>query len=223
MVIWLASLPRAGNTLFRLLLHHYCDVDTYSFYNDLMFFRHDVAEMIGHMMLPDALEEVIQDYERRKAGYAFIKTHHHPDALPGTHQAAMCIIRDPRDAAVSLAHYKNWKGKVPFDKALWIVVRRYNWTNFIQAWREMPNVCVVKYEDMRREPRGTLESALDTLRLDLPIVRDTPLPPFRRLHKKLPQFFRQGKSNVWQDVLSGEQLETVLKRHGEMMQEMGYL
>lgn len=223
MIIWIASLPRAGNTFFRLLLHHYCGIETHSFYNDPIFIRKGVAEILGHVKLPKKLGAFVSAHQAVAGDYKFIKTHHYPNALPGKCQTAVCIIRDPRDAAVSLAHYKNWKKRVPFQKALGIVVRRYNWSAYLSAWRVIENSSVVKYEDMLREPQKVVERVVETLGIDLPIVTSTPLVPFRKLHRKLPEFFRRGKANVWQDVLSKEQEAIILKRHGPMMKEMGYL
>jgi hypothetical protein len=36
-------------------------------------------------------------------------------------------------------------------------------------------------------------------------------------------FFREGKANIWKDVLSESQVAGIVSRHGEVMRRFGYL
>ena len=84
---YLASYPRSGNTMTRLLLEHHFDIDT----------RED------HMRMLDEHREDLQRLQLKHddcQGIAY-KTHtnDHKD-MP-----ALVLVRDGRDAIVSFAHY----------------------------------------------------------------------------------------------------------------------
>ncbi len=97
MIVWLASFPRSGNTFLRIVLHRLYGLPTYSIYDD----DDPVAQrvgvgLVGYSRKPPSREEMVES-----SRIYFTKTHKRPknDAFP-----AIYLVRDGRDALVSLAH-----------------------------------------------------------------------------------------------------------------------
>src|SRR5262249_54086695 len=86
LMMWLASFPRSGNTFFRIILHEVYGIET--------------AEYALH-----SRPYLQHDY----TNYSVVKTHLLPDALVPNDPTipAVYLIRDGRDAVVSLAHYRS--------------------------------------------------------------------------------------------------------------------
>src|SRR6266480_3811351 len=96
MIVWLASYPRSGNTFFRILLHHICEYQTYSIYDDPVLRELGAEETVGQ---PD--KPVDLDALRSSSEVHFVKTHE----LRNDEQRAIYIVRDGRDAVVSHARF----------------------------------------------------------------------------------------------------------------------
>lgn len=84
-MIWLASFPRSGNTFFRNILYEVYGISSSEY----------------HM---EKTKKVIEDFD----SFPVIKTHLLPHQLPKNLQdlKSVYIIRDGRDALVSLAHHR---------------------------------------------------------------------------------------------------------------------
>ena len=63
MVVWIASYPRSGNTLFRMLLRYRFGASTFSVFDDPLFFAGSGARVIGHESLPDSPDELAERAE----------------------------------------------------------------------------------------------------------------------------------------------------------------
>jgi len=100
MIIWLASYPRSGNTLVRLVLAQVYGYNTYSLYNDPDLRDMGMADILHQK---DFLREGIVEYENAEKPY-FVKTHLLPHA--DDTNKAIYIVRDGRDTLVSHAHYR---------------------------------------------------------------------------------------------------------------------
>lgn len=100
-VTWLASYPRSGNTLLRVILKHCFGLWSQSLYQDQDFADSDIREMVGH-------EDVGKNPRRfvhiaRRAGRSlYVKTH---EAPPADQHPAIYVLRDGRSAVVSHFHY----------------------------------------------------------------------------------------------------------------------
>src|SRR5262249_36837156 len=110
MIVWLSSFPRSGNTYVRVLLRHLYDAKTYAgpaASEDLTTIG--AEDLTGIEFLPeetaaaiwrDAYDaEPVARMERADAVY-FIKSH-----KPMQRERVLVILRDARDAYVSLANY----------------------------------------------------------------------------------------------------------------------
>jgi len=111
MICWLASYPRSGNTLFRILVHRFFGVETWSRHGDSD--AHDIKNTLSDVVgfVPhDALDDAKLRVMAAGDAFALVKTHDLPpadNAFP-----AICIVRDGRSAIASYWHYRNRPGDV---------------------------------------------------------------------------------------------------------------
>lgn len=216
MIIWAASWPRSGSTLFRIVWRTYTGLPTFSYANDPILADNRLAPYIGQKRLPHSVKDMHKCDQAQ--GIYLIKTHQFAGECIGGKK--MLIVRDVRDAIVSLAHYTSWRKKLDFDKELARIVRQSTWDSFNNSWSQHAQV-VIKYEDIKAQPLATLQTVLEALELDLPIANDS-MPSFDQLHGLLPRFFRRGVTNGWRDVLTAAQEATIWERNGQYMEMFGY-
>lgn len=205
-IIWLASYPKSGNTWMRLLLSNLLsDGDAPVDINNIRLdgFQPVKQGLANEASLVDT--ELLTDTERDQfrpllvktmledAGTAtcdqFVKVHdayrHLPDGTPllgrGVARAALYILRDPRDVAVSLAHYYG----VDLDKAIefmgkdnflrskrqrpnsQIPQRLLDWSGHVRSWTGQQDVTthVLRYEDMLTDTTAAFERVVAFLGL----------------------------------------------------------
>jgi hypothetical protein len=228
MIVWLASYPRSGNTLVRLLLHHCFGVDgTYSVHPDVNLDNpSDVAwaGVVGHLELPAGGLAAL----RFTDGYHFVKTHD-PRLATSAHPA-IYIVRDGRDALVSHAHYiieRRGKGSDSgFDAMVqglvWQKRKGGGWSNHVKAWtqRAAP-VAVLRYEDLLQLPIVRMTAVLDALGIQLRSSGEQ-MPTFEELHARWPNFFRKGTIGQWRVEMPKRIRRSFWKRHKDAMVMMGY-
>ena len=235
MVVWIASYPRSGNTLFRMLLRYGFGASTFSVFDDPLFFADSAAGVIGHESLPDSPDELAE-----RAELFFIKTHRIPDA--GTPHPAIYIVRDGRDSLVSCAHYQMTYGgtslgrsilrrsaarlqRVAFRRALRKMVfdRRFGgWSMNVTAWHERDaRTAVVRFEDLVRDPVGKAAAALAELGVSLEETNEE-MPSFESLQTRWPGFFRRGRTGSWRDEMPDDIQGVSWQRHGSAMRMLGY-
>jgi hypothetical protein len=224
MIVWLASFPRSGNTMVRILLHKVYGQPSYSLYEERP--GEGFADTMGSagQIAEDGLDEL-----RRRPGPCFVKTH----GFPLDESPALCLVRDGRDALVSYAHFllayepDAWSWHT-FDDVLRVLVESPDyyggWTGNVLAWHERtasaPTVWL-RYEDLVADPTGRLEAALSRLGV---AVRPTGEPPvaFDELHSRWPDFFRSGRPDAWRDEMDDELCELFWRSHDEPMRLFGY-
>ncbi len=75
MIVWLASYPRSGNTLLRILLRQVFDIRTYSLAGtkELSRFGSEVSELVGNMNTEWTAD--IENSARLTSTTSFVKTH----------------------------------------------------------------------------------------------------------------------------------------------------
>jgi hypothetical protein len=218
-IVWLASYPRSGNTLYRMLLYQLCGLVTYSVYDDPYFEQAGVSEVVGHRLLPAPVEELA-----RAADTYLVKTHTGPtDGSP-----AVFVVRDGRDVMVSLAHYSTRVDRalaLTYRDALWSLVTgdMGHWGDYVTRWLDRPEpTVVVRYEDLLEDPSGEVARSLEAVGVEA-CPTDAALPAFDELHARWPGFFRRGKVGAWRDEME-EHYQTVFwKNHGEAMERLGYV
>lgn len=234
MIVWLMSYPRSGNTLLRTLIYHLTGNITYSIPGDREFIREGFADQVGHKLLgirgrrffthEGNPHPKIQKMLRSSKVWA-IKSHARHRGRPFD-APTIYIVRDGRDAEISLAHYATWKhttGGVSAEQHLFNrITKDGNWGDHVEGWLPHADV-VVKYEDMLEAPIEELQRIITTLQLLWEINPKAKVPSFRKLHKICPEFFRKGKAGAWKKELSPALNEVFIARFGDTLRKLGYL
>jgi aryl sulfotransferase len=198
-VIWLASYPKSGNTWFRILLANLksgrdqpVDInDSIDYFDNILSReRFDDMTMLASGLL--TLDEV--DLLRPSVGDAlaaetppnnWVKVHNAwwrtPAGEPllgrNSARAAIYLVRDPRDVAVSYAHHEGMSIDSAIDFLNWpgamIGLSRKgqnphlptglgDWSGHVASWLDQTDVPVhvARYEDLVENAASTFENAL---------------------------------------------------------------
>ena len=163
---------------------------------------------------------------------------------------AIYIVRNPLDVAVSLKHYFDYSYDEAIAYMAEEMAGTPNepenvpqvissWRQHVASWtRGGRNMLVLRYEDMLAHPQRSfrkIESLLgvkkDVKRLNKAIrfssfnqlKKQEQAKGFSEKHENAGQFFRQGKTNAWQDELSEKQIQQVIDDHREQMEQFKYI
>jgi glycosyltransferase involved in cell wall biosynthesis len=225
-MIWLASFPRSGNTFFRNILYEVYGLSSSTFHQDADYYL-----------------------DPQYDAFPIVKTHLLPEQLlpadPGIR--AVYIIRDGRDAMVSLAHhrkdivapgsdfYENLKAAIIAEKGSFFG----GWSRNVNEWIQRADI-IIRYEDLLADPIGCAER-LRTI-ISLPEPDRSKLPRFEQLKEGVAEYgsgkgrgldheqmldlakknFRKGKAGAWKDELPEELAELFWSYHGDTMLHLGY-
>lgn len=221
-MIALVSFPRSGNTYFRNLLFELYGLESSTFHR-----------------------EALRELEDNWQNFPVIKTHLLPEELPLEMQdlKVVYIVRDGRDALVSLAHHRKdlvEPGTDFYNNLLEATLALGNsnfggWSGNVQAWLPKADV-VIKYEDLIVDPVKETERLRDVIELSTP-ERDK-LPSFQDLKFGQPAYgsgqgkssvdnfavknFRKGRKGSWQEEMPAEIHRLFWDLHRNAMLESGY-
>ena len=223
-MVWLASYPRCGNKLARIILSTLYQARTFTVY-----------EQVGE---PDIVPvtpvwegdwpTILPTNGVVDAGACcFIKTHE----LPKSEHPAIYVARDGRDAYVSYAHFvrQHFPEQVrglTYEEVLRLLVQSRDhfagWSEHVRAWtcRSAPTA-VVRYEDMVRDPEAAMTQACATLGIRLPAACGS-LPSFESLKSAEPTQFRRGQAGAWRDEMPPDIENLFWSLHGSAMEQLGY-
>jgi FkbM family methyltransferase len=222
MIIWLASYPRSGNTLLRIILNAVFERQTYSKHDDAEDIGADanLTAEVGHQFLGESWPAA---YDRMRGGEPtfLVKTHDAPE----DDARAIYIVRDGRSACRSFFHYLKDFPRLDDTFALRDVIAGFtafgSWGDHLDAWRpnDRPGTLLLKYEDLIADPHRQIERIAEFTGL-------TPLHDwqndFDRLHALSPQFFRAGAKNNAATALDGPDLDLFWAQHGDWMRRLDY-
>ena len=223
-MIWLASFPRSGNTFFRIVMHEVYGLESSAFQLDPIKQKQDYAD------------------------YPIVKTHVLPEQLKPSDPSipVVYLVRDGRDAVVSMAHHTKDIVKPGTDyhenlKA--IILARHNthfggWGKNVLTWLKRADL-VIRFEDLITKPIATVEKLRAVM--DLPDPNPEKLPTFDDLREKpIPygpnkkkgdtedygekkmKFFRRGIAGAWKDELPLAYQEMFWFINGKAMRALGY-
>lgn len=235
-LIWLASFPRSGNTLLRLILKSLYDVGSSSVY------AKQTSDRLSSFLkalkrpavsAPRASSALVAVAPASRAGpfhdLSFTKTHElgaADDTAP-----AIYLVRDGRDCYVSYAHFVMqvepavYAG-MSYTDVLRMLIANHDhfggWHGHVEKWtrRTAPTV-VVRYEELLADPAGTAARACERLGVTLPAPSGS-LPLLEELKAIDPLIFRRGKTGSWRDEMPSELEELFWKLHGQSMERLGY-
>lgn len=216
-MIWLASYSRSGNTYFRIVMAEMFEIESSEF--------HDNAK-----------RKVAKNYQ----SYPLVKTHLLPeDVIPGDlNIPVIYLIRDGRDAVVSLAHHKidfN-KGNMSFNDTLEEVIVASGgsyfggWSKHVKQWAARADV-IIRFEDFILDPLKSIEKINSLVSLPPPInvppsfqdLRTKKYKYGRGWKKNREKFFRRGVIGSWKDEMSAELHQLFLENHGKTLIKSKYL
>jgi len=192
-IVWLASYPKSGNTWLRLLLANLlgagdrpADINRMGLDSRPLAARHEVEDLAPidtTLLTPDEVDllrpRVLEAVVAAETGRLFVKCHDayrcnvagEPVLGRGTGAAAVYVVRDPRDVAVSLAHHNgrsidvtiahmadercttSANGSRPTRQVPQLLS---TWSGHVESWasqRDVP-VHVLRYEDLLADPTG---------------------------------------------------------------------
>lgn len=274
--IWIASYPKSGNTWARAFIHNLLteirgkDADAHDI-NRLR--KHTVWEitggpyeqLIGKPLTECSLEEIARTRPRiqqllseARSRPFFLKTHlalarveDFPTINLEMTLAAIYIVRNPLDVAISYSHHSNCSIDLIIERMadpLFMshgsekVVHEFmgSWSAHVASWLSLSSrpVHVMRYEDMLKTPVRTFGALARFLRLDptpKQLQRAIDKSSFSELSKQeqergftekpavAERFFRNGSADQWRDVLTKEQIVRIVEAHAPMMMRTGYL
>ncbi|MEX2596351.1 MAG: glycosyltransferase, partial [Salibacteraceae bacterium] len=173
-----------------------------------------------------------------------VKTHELPDDLPKSllSRKIIYLIRDGRDAVVSLAHHRkdiidaSSEFETNLKEAIYAAEESHfgGWSNHVEAWLPHAHL-VIYFDDLINHPIECCEKLRSLMDLPKPdVVR---LPSFESLKKGQPEYgsgkyintpnlaekwFRKGASGAWKDEMPPKFQDLFWHLHGETMEHCGY-
>ena len=223
---WVASFPRSGNTYFRNILYYVYGIESGTWHKETAF-------------------PVDRDYDQ----HPFVKTHLLPGELVPDDPSipAIYLVRDGRDAVVSIAHQRSdlvAPGSDFIENLKEAIVAADGsffggWSANVNAWLMRAGL-VIRYEDLIASPQEVFKRVESFI--DLPEADWSKLPTFEQLKSGKPKyggvskltdpkfnpeefsqkFFRKGKSGGWREEMPPEIQDLFWNYHGDTMERMGY-
>lgn len=222
MIVWLASYPRSGNTLVRIILRSCFGLQSLdSELEPCERERDAIVEAIGHREPGVDWSEFYANASPGSERY-FVKTH----SPPKDDQPCIYIVRDGRKA--TLSYYYHFKRFFPEEnRSLLQLVLGHDhygdWTSHYRMWdpKARPATLLLRYEALLNDADSEIARISEFLGLAMP-----ELPwqnPFRSLQEHDPEFFRKGTADWEPDSLWSPPINRVFQlKHGSLMEELGY-
>ena len=224
MVTWLASYPRSGNTLLRIILNQCFDINTFSVYNDYEFtVRPTIAAIVGHQNYRGNVG-LLADLNEFSSEDCYVKTHKPPQQDTNK---TIYVVRDGRAAIVSMWHYMNEIAglKIGMEDVIRGVGHAvgFSWSEHVVSWifSGRQNTLVLHYEDLASVAEKA--DVLETISrfINRPIKNEARID-FRSLHEEYPSFFRCGSNIDNIKEMSKPNLELFHQLHGPVFSALGY-
>jgi aryl sulfotransferase len=165
--------------------------------------------------------------------------------------SAVYLIRDPRDVAVSWSEHLQQPLDATIEKMGQsnlaikrteddkIVQNLCSWSMHVESWMSSKGIKVIvcKYEDMLRNPEDMFTQILNHIEIPFSqecmdhALHETQLSNLQKQEKDRgfresqpnQTFFAHGRSGVYKDKLTPEQIKKIETDHGPMMKKLGYL
>ena len=230
--VFVASYPRSGNTWVRFLLADLITGRTVDF--------EGVEKVIPNVGFHSSAPEVLSD------GGRLIKTH---EPYRGAYQRAIYLIRDVRDVVVSWYRVTRLAPGPPEELDRFVakfVSRRAKpygaWQNHLHSWldarRQGVDILLVRFEDLREDPVGTLLRIAAFIGVDTTrdraaeVVRRNSALALRGRESANIEFLERtfgrrvagvtdGSSGLWRDILTARHLQE-LEPALRLNRELGY-
>jgi len=223
---WIASFPRSGNTYFRNILYYVYGIESSTWHKESAY-------------------PVDEGYDT----FRFVKTHLQPHELEPSDPSipAIYLVRDGRDAVVSIAHHRSdlvMPGSDYMNNLKEAIVAAEGsffggWSENVKSWINRAQL-IIKYEDLIADPKATFER-VEAL-IPLPPPNWDNLPTFEQMKAGKPKyggtsklvdpkfdkeefagkFFRKGRKGSWKTEMPPDIQDLFWNYHGSMLETMGY-
>ena len=215
-VTWLASFPRSGNTLLRVVLRSCFGLTSQSIYGDAEFAGDITATVVGQEAVGADVRAFLRNAQAQGRSL-YVKTHEMPGA---DRHPALHVVRDGRSALVSRWHFQRDILGRPRPLADIIADSgAADWSGHVRAWMTRPGTLTLRYEKLAAGDAATLAAIADFIgRPQLaPFAVD-----FARLNALDPAFFRKGSDAANIAEMDAAALALFERRHGDTLRALGY-
>lgn len=231
--VFAVSFPCSGNTWLRFMLAEIVHRPPALNFTTLSRYAPDVYVSVNETMLAAQRPRFVKSHERYNPRY----------------RNPICIVRDPRDVAVSFFHQlKKIDGAAEFGTyfdafmrgKIWEHHGIGTWRENVESWLEHPDeVVIVRYEDLlentgaalrtivARLAPGTddklIEKAVAKFRFEnmRRMENDARGVPYLDKSREIP-FVRKGRAGQWRDELEPRQIARINAEFGPTMEKLGY-
>lgn len=270
-ILWLASYPKSGNTWLRAFLANLVadradpvPLDELPRYADDEANPDLFSALAGRPSVELGIDQIAALRPRvhaaiaqRAKGTRFVKTHNMAGTFNGhplhnwqVSSGAICLLRNPLDVAVSMAHHF----RIGIDEAierlgneqvatandaLFVSQILGSWSLHARSWADIASerVLVLRYEDLLGKPgkqfakvARLVGAGSDRVRIAR-AMKHAAFQSLAALEKKHgfaeapgdARFFRNGRINEWREALSRAQVQRVVDAHREQMARFGYV
>ncbi len=271
-LVWIASYPKSGNTWIRAFLHNYIrqgqapydinaltdltaadvNAERYHRYDPRPASRYSIADVQRMRPL------VHRDLMALDRTLVFVKTHNARIEVAGVKlitpevtAGAICIVRDPRDVAVSYSAHLGRSIDETIDRMAdpeaatggtdaKVYERHGSWSMHVHSWTHPPEPTtrVLQYEALAAAPEAVFSDLIAWLGQPPPPARLKRAIGFsdiaelraqegtkgfkERVAGSTAPFFGAAQPGRWRTVLSPAQQARIERDHGTMMARFGY-
>lgn len=272
-LVWIASYPKSGNTWMRLLLSNLVSAserpddindltlsspiataraifDDHSLLESVLL-REDEADLLRPAVHDAQAAEAETDGSAVKTHDAYTRLADGTPLLGRRARAALYLVRDPRDVAVSFAFHRS----IDMDRSIQLLnnpagrlnatprqlrQRLLDWSGHAASWLDQTDVPthLIRYEDLRADTVAVFRRALDFLGIRhapedaeravrhsdfAELQRQEREKGFRERQKEQDMFFRRGEVGDWRNHLDEAQVRRIETAHAAMMVRLGYV
>lgn len=213
MIVWLASWPRSGNTLCRLIIEDCLGVKTYSENPEPEFVKiFGQKELEFARKLHDGTPDSYHDLYQEKQAY-IVKTHR----IIWDDSKVIWLHRDGRDAMASYAKFL----ALHIRQAMFGMGTEYcDWSMFYHGWNPLrrQNTLVINFSDMIDDPDGVAEQVGSFLGHPVLKAFENPQSEYKKIW---PQMFNENPTD-WRIAFGDGDIQIFWERHYEVMHALGY-
>ena len=165
-------------------------------------------------------------------------------------KGAIYLVRNPLDLVISYAAHlgisideaievMNGSPNFIVEADSNVVTVMGSWSEHVDTWltnKDVPRI-LVRYEDLVKDSTQEFYKVLTTLGMEIDydqlsnsvgfssfseLAKQESVSGFRERPPHAKQFFRQGVSGQWNDILKRSQVQKIIAAHGNVMAKLGY-